>query len=531
MKRNDEHKIWQTGTIIVMTVVMAMVLQWVQEYRFYAKECEHLWLNDWMWIAPHFSQPGGMVQLLTSALTQFFCLKWIGAITIACVFGLVLLLGKKIMQRLNIDFCFLSLWFLPIGFMFLCNEHTYFNLRGHFAILLAILMSYWLIVVFEKANVSLIAKAFLTIVSVLVSYWLVGSMSVIIVEMTIAYVLIRRTHWILILVSALTYLLIAGVLTSFRYYVNIEEALTPSQYYEWPTSYSTPLSVWLILPFLPIIGAYLTPRLNSAKAKSIWLKPLVFFAGLLLSVAVIAEAYFSVHNQRVYQLRQDEWNVRCENWDAIISSHKGRQEPTAFISYLNLALAKKGQLVERMAEFNPYILWSDEAKMYSPVLMVNDELSRDALKLQRCVFMEWGGEALANAQKSAFEANFLTPGETDPVELKKLILTNSLFDTKPTARKYLRRLARTTMYARWAEERLADESMVDDEVNDMRQMLPDENNFYMKTQVGKMLRQIVMQTPQNSIATQFYETYLIQTCDSVAYRHWKEFLNKNNANR
>lgn len=531
MKRNDEHKIWQTGTIIVMTVVMAMVLQWVQEYRFYAKECEHLWLNDWMWIAPHFSQPGGMVQLLTSALTQFFCLKWIGAITIACVFGLVLLLGKKIMQRLNIDFCFLSLWFLPIGFMFLCNEHTYFNLRGHFAILLAILMSYWLIVVFEKANVSLIAKAFLTIVSVLVSYWLVGSMSVIIVEMTIAYVLIRRTHWILILVSALTYLLIAGVLTSFRYYVNIEEALTPSQYYEWPTSYSTPLSVWLILPFLPIIGAYLTPRLNSAKAKSIWLKPLVFFAGLLLSVAVIAEAYFSVHNQRVYQLRQDEWNVRCANWDAIISSHKGRQEPTAFISYLNLALAKKGQLVERMAEFNPYILWSDEAKMYSPVLMVNDELSRDALKLQSCVFMEWGGEALANAQKSAFEANFLTPGETDPVELQRLVLTNSLFDTNHTARKYLRRLARNTMYAHWAEARLADESLVDVEVETLARTLPANNGFYMKTQVGKMLRKIVMQNPRNSIASQFYEAYLIQSCDSVAYRHWKEFLNTNNASR
>lgn len=53
----------------------------------------------------------------------------------------------------------------------------------------------------------------------------------------------------------------------------------------------------------------------------------------------------------------------------------------------------------------------------------------------------------------------------------------------------------------------------------------------MKTQVGKMLRQIVMQNPRNSIASQFYEAYLIQSCDSVAYRHWKEFLNTNNASR
>ena len=104
MRGNNDHKIWKFGTIIVMTLVMAVVLQWVQEYRFYAKECEHLWLNDWMWIAPHFAQPGGSVQLLTSAITQFFCLKWFGATSLAIVFGLVLLIAHKIQQKLDIAF-------------------------------------------------------------------------------------------------------------------------------------------------------------------------------------------------------------------------------------------------------------------------------------------------------------------------------------------------------------------------------------------------------------------------------------------
>lgn len=531
MRGNNDHKIWKFGTIIVMTLVMAVVLQWVQEYRFYAKECEHLWLNDWMWIAPHFAQPGGSVQLLTSAITQFFCLKWVGATSLAIVFGLVLLIAHKIQQKLDIAFCFLSLWLFPIGFMFLCNEHTYFNLRGHFAILLSLLISYWLIVVYEKVNEASITKALSAAVAVLFAYWLVGSMSVIIAEMTLAHVLIRRKDWILIVVSILSYLLVAGILTTMHFFANLEEALTPAQYYEWPASYSTPMLVWLILPFVPILGSYLSSRLAKTAAKAGWVNPLVMAVSMVLSIAVITDAYSSVHNSRVYQLRQDEWNARCGNWDAIISSHKGTREPTAFISYLNLALAKRGMLVQRMTEFNPYILWSDEAKMYSPVLMVNDELSRDALKLQSCVFMEWGGEALANAQKSAFEANFLTPGETDPVELQRLVLTNSLFDTNHTARKYLRRLARTTMYAHWAEARLADESLVDDEVEAMARTLPVNDGFYKKTQVGKMLRQIVMQNPRNSIASQFYEAYLIQSCDSVAYRHWKEFLNTNNASR
>lgn len=525
MGRHKNNNIQPIGMTMMMallvTLAMAIVMQCLQEYRFYAKESEHLWLNDWMWIAPHFTRPGGFVQLLTSGITQFFCLQWVGALSLAVVFALVLATGWLLHRKMKIALGFISLWLLPIGFMFLCNEHSYYNFRGHLAILLSLLVAYGLVCLYNRPWSPRIAKQVVTLVATAATYWLAGSMSFLTVEVVIVYSLVSRKEWMQSLLAVWAYVVMAGISVKVRGVVSIEEALTPAQYYEWPASYTTPLMVWILLPVILILGSWLSPKLLEITERKKYMTPLVMTAGVALSVVVIAQAFVAVHNPRVYMLRQDEWHARCGQWDDIIKAHEGSNEPTAFISYLNLALAKKGQLVERMAEFNPYILWSDEAKMYSPVLMLNDELSADALRLQSCVFMEWGGAALANAQKSAFEANLLTPGDTNPTELKRLVITNNLFDTKETAQKYLRRLSRTTFYSDWAQQRIA--TIPDDELRELARSLPTANGFYMKTQIGKMLHQIVFQNPQNTIATQFYEAYLIQSGDSVAYRHWKEF--------
>ena len=258
--------------------------------------------------------------------------------------------------------------------------------------------------------------------------------------------------------------------------------------------------------------------------------PVLQWLGLFVPVVLMTVLYGSVHSPKAYLLRADEWRANHQDWDGIIEAHRGQSQPTPFMSYLNLALAQRGQLVTRMGEFNPYIAWSDEAQMYSPVLMTQNELSRDALKLQSCLCMAWGGAALCNAQKAAYEANFLTPGDTDPIELQRLVLTNQLFETPATAQKYLRRLRRTTMHHAWADERLARPELLQTDVDRLAETLPDEDSFYMKTQVVRVLRQEAMRNPDNRVAAQFYEAYLIQSRDSVAFRHWREFLNQQGMN-
>ena len=508
--------------ILAMTLAMAIVIQLTQEYRLYAKEVENLWLNDWLWIRPFFHKPGGISQLLVSAMTQYWSIWGMGALCLASVCGCILLLVQKIQRSIGISDSILSFWLLPVGFMFLSNEHSYFNMKAHVALLIAIAVAYAYIKLSGWRDEKMLVRIATVLFLVQLAYLAAGSSAVVTVAIIIVYEIFRNRNWLQPFIAVATLVLYAGFSVKAGVFVDMEEALTPAQYYEWPASYNTPLFAWLGVPVIILLGFFLSKKIikEEHKAKKFG----IFVTGLIVSSLTIFNAYKVVHSPRIDLLRQDEWRVRNSDWDGIIKSHKGDKDPTPFISYLNLALAKKGQLVQRMAEFNPYIMWSDEDKMYSPVLMIHNENSRDALKLQSCIFMEWGGIALANAQKSAYEANFLTPGETDPDELKRLVLTNTLFDTGKTAQKYLRRLARTTKYGQWAKDRISDSSIIAAEVESLRKTLPAGDEFYYKTQIGKMLRQIVMHNPENDIAAQFYETYLIQSRDTTAYRHWKEGL-------
>lgn len=503
----------------VLTLLLWCRLQWTQEYRFYAKEAEHLWLNDALWLTGWLKTPGGMSQLMMSGLQQFFGLWGVGALTMSVLAMTVAACGYVMHRQLKGNRGLDLWWLVPVALLTLCHENGYYNLRGTLAVALAMgagclygrRPSLWL---------SLLLTGLV--------YWMAGSAAVLLaVVIATLEALQQRRLWNMIL-PVLLALTAAGMGVRYGVWISMEEALTPAQYYEWPSTYFIPLYAWICVPLLLVAGRLLPLK---------W-KRVLAYVGICLIVNIDVLMRNAIHNPNIYLLRQDEWRASQEDWDGIIEAHRGVDRPTPLISYLNLALAQKGQLVERMGEFHPYIAWSDEAQMYSPVLMTQNELSRDALKLQSCVCMAWGGSALCNAQKAAYEANFLTPGDTDPVELQRLVLTNYLLETPRTAQKYLRRLSRTTMHHAWADQMLQHPELLEAEAERLRMALPDSDAFYMKTQVVKTLRDVAMRCPENRVAAQFYETYLIQSRDSVGLRKWNEVKRErqqqprgNNSNR
>ena len=496
------------GLLLILAVTLAAVMQWTQQYRFYAKEVEHLWLNDSLWIVSWLKVPGGMAQLMTSALTQFFGICGVGASVMSVLLTSLIGLGWGITRKLGGSTWVMSWWLLPVAFLFLCHENGYYGIRGTLSTVLAVGGAWW----YARHQLG-----WLAVVLIGLTFWMAGASAGLLALMIVAIELMNGRRWLIMGLSVLTVVLAAGLAVRHGVWISMEEALTPAQYYEWPSTYYTPIYAWVSMLVLLLLAS------NKRQPK---MTRVLSVLGVLVSVTVASGLYSMVHNPRIYLLREDEWRASQEDWDGIIASHEGLNTPTPFISYLNLALAQKGQLVQRMGEFRPYIAWSDEAQMYSPVLMTQNELSRDALKLQSCVCMAWGGAALSNAQKAAYEANFLTPGDTDPVELHRLALTNQLFETPATAQKYLRRLSRTTMHHAWADERLTDPSLLAHEAESLGKTLPEEDGFYMKTQVVRCLHQTAYQHPENQVATQFYEAYLIQSRDSVAFRHWHEFLDE-----
>ncbi|MCF0202949.1 MAG: hypothetical protein HUK08_06260 [Bacteroidaceae bacterium] len=505
--------------LLAATILIAIVLQALQEYFFYYKEPDNLWLNDRMWIMPHFAVAGGISQLATSAFTQCFGFKYAGACMVAAVFGIVLFILWKIQRQFGIRDYWASLWLLPTGFMALCHETPLFSINGHTALMLSLLIA--LATLMLKGRTNKYLDCAVSAITIAAAYWICGSTAVVCTLIILLYDLLKTRNWLSAIACPIVLFAASALAVRAKTFASMEMALTPLQYYDWPTTYFFQIYCWASIILILIGGSLFAPE---KQARSLRIRSIVFIGAALLSAVVFVRLYTLVHNPKQYLLRHDEWHANRGEWNEIIAAHEGLQQQTPLISYLNLALAEKGILVERMADFNPYIVYSEEDSTYVPILMTQEETSRDALALQSCVYMRLEGSAIANAQKSAFEANLLTPGMTNPTELMRLVTTNTLFDTEKTADKYLRRLMRTTFHSDEAEQMLKDKSRLKAEVERLRETLPAKNSFHMKTQVGMMLKDIAYNNPKNKIAAQFYEAYLIQTRDEAHYKEWKEHI-------
>lgn len=494
--------------LLATIVALALVMQLTQEYRFYAKETENLWLNDYSWIMQHLEYPSGPAQLLTSAFTQFYGLPGIGAVGSALLFGLMLAVGAKMFRLLKIRKIYTSWLLLPITFMMLCHENSFFNLNGNTATVLA-LASAWLYILtgifidirFHDQKKRLTVSAVWAIMLTSASYWLAGSATIVMVAIAIVYELLWRHNFASLSAVAVAIVASVWLWVGHSPIADIRFALTPLLYYEWPSTFFFPLYAWISTLLIILAGHFLSTRKEDDDTFSKGDTILLAISILAISF-IFGNLFMATHNADVYQSRKDEWMARNQDWKGIIESHEGSKKPTPFMSYLNLALAHEGILCERIMKFHPYIVNGKGV-----IIMSQSEQSYEAQKLQSLFCRTIGGPMICNAQKAALEANLLTAGNTDPEELKTLALTSYVFDAPDVAQKYLRRLSLTTLHGKWAREMLANPASLMQEAEQIRKTLPQTDIFYFKTQISKMLSLAVEQNPDNQIASQFLEAY------------------------
>lgn len=569
----------QCLAIMAMALAVFMASTLLQEYIFLTREVNHLWLNDCTWIVSQLAVPGGVSQLLTSLLSQFYCFPCIGAVVftiISMCLALTLLATASSAGKSTASPWLLPLALVPSVFLFLSHENSFYNIKGDTSLLLATAAAF----AASRIHLQRWLQPFAVGIIVAITYWVAGSVAVVTLLLTAIVLLLRRQY---VSVATSVILLLATVWCSVQsgVFTSWTEALTPLQYYEWPTTFFFQLYAWaseVIVLVLIIFGVFSfmssgsdTPSLpmsSGERTKSQYgtshkkesnghvsrfiIRCMVF----VLPFALGAWFYTLVHNPSTYMKQQEEWLSRQHSWQEIVNIHEGSDDKTCFISYLNLALAERGELTTRLFEFNPYVVSIDELpqnntlafqgnadastgaslqmrqtsdtlemqQTCAPLLMKMDELSRDAAKLQSAVQGEWLGAALCNARKSAFEANVLTPGNFDPIEMKRLVILSTLFGNPEVSSKYLHILSKTTFYSSFADSLLNGSKSIKAEVDHLKKTLPRENRLYMKTQIGKLLLEIVTDNPDNKIASQFYEAYILLTLDKQSVIHWAEKL-------
>ena len=476
-----------------VSVLMAVGVHLGQEFRFYNIESNDLLLYDWADIWAGLVKTGGVATFIASFLTQFMRIPFAGTIIVTGIYLLSAYLLYRILSRRTSSAAVSGIVFLPAAFLFLCMENDYYRFQGHvaFVLMLAALYAY---VSVSKEKIRYIAGVLI----IPVLYQAAGSVAMVFAASAALWeISCNGLKGLKSLLYPAVLVLTAWIYVRCSLVSSWEHALTPFMYYDWPSTYFFPVYAWALVPVL-ILAAWIIGSVNLKPATANALAIL----GLAASLFLAADFYGKVHSRSYYRLIQEQYWAENEDWDQIINT-ADRKRPTFLVSYLNLALAQKGLLVQNFRYYNPQDLSS---------LMFPTPNLKTGLSLQSTVYMTWG--YLGSARKAAFDGNVVTPGSRHPRQLQALVKINLVLGAHDVAEKYIQILEKTLFYRGWAHDmrRFLNDSeaiAADEELGMMHASLPLTDEYARYDGIMGDMRDIYEACPSNRILAQFYELYQI----------------------
>lgn len=483
MKERTRHIIFYA----VAAVLLGVGIHLTQEFRFYNIAANELFIYDGAEIAGILAETGGFATLVASFLSQFFCLPMVGTVILSALYILVAWLAWALLFKMNGRPVFRGAAFLPLVFLYLCLENDYYRFQGHVAFALVLTALY----VYMSAPKEKIRYA-AGVVLIPLLYHLAGSVAVVFALCAFLWEVLRNgLKGLYALIYPVVFLLTAFVYVKASMTAGWEHALTPFMYYDWPSTYFFPLYAWASVPVLMLAARFLAKDSSRLSAYG----PAI---GLAAALALAGYFYNAVHSRSYYRLIQEQQLAAEGEWDEIIRT-ADRRQPDYLISYLNLALAHKGQLVEKLGYYNP--------QPVSKVMFPTPNL-KTGLSLQSAVYLSWG--YVSAARQAAFDANMVTPGMHNPQQLKVLVLTNMALGAPEVAEKYVNILDKTLFYRGWAQQMrraLNDSACEPDELRRLREALPQKGEYVRYDGLKGDMKDILEADPSNKILSQFYTAY------------------------
>ena len=462
------------------TLCMAAGIHFAQEFRFYNIESNDLFLYDWADIWAKLTKTGGLATLLASFLTQFMRIPFAGTVIVTGVYLLTSYLLFKVLSRRADAGKMAGFCLLPAVFLFLCMENDYYRFQGHMAFLLMMTALYAYVSV-SKERMRYLAG----IVLIPLLYHAAGSAAVVFAVSAVVWEMAGEgLRGLKSLVYPALLGAVAFIYVRLSFVSGWEHALTPFMYYDWPSTYFFPVYAWAMVP-LVLLAAWVLSKYNLKQSY----KMILVIAGLVFSFFLAGNFYSQVHSRSYYRLIQEQYWAENGDWDRIVKT-ADRRQPTFLISYLNLALAQKGLLVQNFMYYNP----QDLTRIMYPTPNL-----KTGLTLQSAVYSAWDYHAAA--RQAAFDANVVTSGNCNPRQLQVLARTNAALGAYDVAEKYITRLEKTLFYRGVAE--------------DLRQamkepaVLPMTDRHIRYDGIEGDMRDILEVAPDHPVLSQFHRLYRI----------------------
>ena len=473
--------------LIVFGALFAF-LQMCFEYHFYYIEQSQLFLFSEAYIRNKLLLPGGFSMLVAEFLVQFFIRPYVGALVTAVLLTGVGVCTAGIVKRIA-PFILYVLPMLALLFM-----HFDFNYRVQgtvcYLMMMALLCGYMRI---RNDLFRLVAGCVL----VPVLFWLAGSITVLFAGMVCLFEGLRKTpKWYISLIGVAEVLLLGVGTVYFSLMGEYRWVFGPDLYYHYTLHPKEIIYYsWICLPLVFLIAFFVRNK-NSLSGKKLF-AGISCIAQLAMIAAVLWWGMPKYSDAKTLKLKKLDYFARTEQWDKTIEECKGKLTNFLYMCHLNMALANKGELSDKMFNFD---------QRGPQGLLVQWNKSENISCMLSDIYFTMG--ATASSQEMAFEGYVSAMEDGNPRMLKRLVQTNLIYGTYPVAEKYISILEKTYAYRDWAQSQrkyLYNDEVVESDpiLGTRRRMLPDRNSLAMIKGLAGDLALFLEKGPANSAALQY----------------------------
>ena len=477
--------------LIVFGALFAF-LQMCFEYHFYYIEQSQLFLFSEAYIRNKLLLPGGFSMLVAEFLVQFFIRPYVGALVTAVLLTGVGVCTAGIVKRIAPVSGLFILYVLPM--LALLFMHFDFNYRVQgtvcYLMMMALLCGYMRI---RNDLFRLVAGCVL----VPVLFWLAGSIAVLFAGMVCLFEGLRKTpKWYISLIGVAEVLLLGVGTVYFSLMGEYRWVFGPDLYYHYTLHPKEIIYYsWICLPLVFLVAFFIRNK-NSLSGKK-WRAGISCIAQLAMIAAVLWWGMPKYSDAKTLKLKKLDYFARTEQWDKTIEECKGKLTNFLYMCHLNMALANKGELSDKMFNFD---------QRGPQGLLVQWNKSENISCMLSDIYFTMG--ATASSQEMAFEGYVSAMEEGNPRMLKRLVQTNLIYGTYPVAEKYISILKKTYAYRDWAQSQrkyLYNDEVVESDpiLGTRRRMLPDRNSLAMIKGLAGDLALFLEKGPANSAALQY----------------------------
>ena len=477
--------------LIVFGALFAF-LQMSFEYHFYYIEQSQLFLFSESYIMDKLVLPGGFSMLVAEFLVQFFIRPYVGALVTAALLTGVGICTAGIVKRIAPASGLFILYVLPM--LALLFMHFDFNYRVQgtvcYLMMTASLCGYMRI---RNDLFRLVAGCVL----VPVLFWLAGSIAVLFAGMVCLSEGLQKTpKWYISLIGIAEVILLGVGTVYFSLMGEYRWVFGPDLYYHYTLHPKEIIYYsWICLPLVFLVAFFFRNK-NSLSGKK-WRAGISCIAQLAVIGVVLWWGIPKYSDAKTLKLKKLDYFARTEQWDKTIEECKGKLTNFLYMCHLNMALANKGELSDRMFCFD---------QRGPQGLLVQWNKSENISCMLSDIYFTMG--ATASSQEMAFEGYVSAMEDGNPRMLKRLVQTNLIYGTYPIAEKYISILEKTYAYRDWAQSQRKflynDDAVENDSVlGTRRRMLPDRNSLAMIDGLAGDLELFLEKGPANSAALQY----------------------------